>query len=194
LRICCRYVTPDYFNLTQLRLCQVAIPVFDGLLDNNNNKIVLDLLFTLALWHGLAKLRLHTNHTLNDLDLVTTNLGRDLRRFAKKTGESFVTRELPAEHAARGRRKKRAGAPKSALSGPKIKKFNLQTYKLHALGDYTRTIRQFGTTDSYSTQVVSAQAFVKHPGSYLTQGELEHRRVKRYYARTNKNKWTRQIS
>ena len=35
------------------------------------------------------------------------------------------------------------------------KTLNLQTYKLHALGDYTETIRQYGTTDSYSTQPVS---------------------------------------
>jgi hypothetical protein len=33
--------------------------------------------------------------------------------------------------------------------------FNLLTYKLHALGDYVKTIRLFGTTDSYSTQIVS---------------------------------------
>ncbi|KAJ3724782.1 hypothetical protein C8R42DRAFT_640705 [Lentinula raphanica] len=43
------------------------------------------------------------------------------------------------------------------------KLFNLNTYKFHALGDYPWTIRTFGTTDSYSTQL----------------SELEHRRVKR---------------
>jgi hypothetical protein len=35
------------------------------------------------------------------------------------------------------------------------KTFNLDTYKLHSLGDYANTIRQYGTTDSYSTQIVS---------------------------------------
>jgi hypothetical protein len=35
------------------------------------------------------------------------------------------------------------------------KGFNLNTYKFHALGDYTAAIRQFGTTDSYSTEIVS---------------------------------------
>ncbi|THG92874.1 hypothetical protein EW026_g8186 [Hermanssonia centrifuga] len=39
-------------------------------------------------------------------------------------------------------------------------------------------IRMFGTTDSYSTQT----------------GELEHRRVKRFYGRTNKQNFTRQIT
>ena len=37
----------------------------------------------------------------------------------------------------------------------KTKTFNLQTYKLHALGDYVEQIRLYGTTDSYSTQPVS---------------------------------------
>ena len=34
------------------------------------------------------------------------------------------------------------------------KAFNLNTYKFHSLGDYANTIRQYGTTDSYSTQLV----------------------------------------
>jgi len=33
--------------------------------------------------------------------------------------------------------------------------FNLCTYKLHALGDYVAAIARYGTTDNYSTQVVS---------------------------------------
>jgi hypothetical protein len=36
------------------------------------------------------------------------------------------------------------------------KMFNLETYALHSLGDYPNTIRQFGTTDSYSTEPVSS--------------------------------------
>jgi hypothetical protein len=36
------------------------------------------------------------------------------------------------------------------------KTFNLETYALHSLGDYPNTIRQFGTTDSYSTEPVSS--------------------------------------
>jgi hypothetical protein len=33
---------------------------------------------------------------------------------------------------------------------------NLHTIKLHFLGDYVQHIRTFGTTDSYSTQLVRA--------------------------------------
>jgi hypothetical protein len=35
------------------------------------------------------------------------------------------------------------------------KTLNLNTYKHHALGDYTSVIRRYGTTDSYSTESVS---------------------------------------
>ncbi|KAI0259134.1 hypothetical protein BC834DRAFT_974518 [Gloeopeniophorella convolvens] len=61
----------------------------------------------------------------------------------------------------------------------KDKQFKVHhTYKFHRLGDYPASIRTFGPSDNYSTQT----------------GELEHRRVKRFYARTNKNDYTQQIS
>lgn len=34
------------------------------------------------------------------------------------------------------------------------KPLNLNTYKNHSLGDYTEAIRRYGTTDSYSTEIV----------------------------------------
>ena len=46
-------------------------------------------------------------------------------------------------------------APGNSARKPKL--LNMKTYKYHALGDYVATIRQFGTTDSYSTQSVSLQ-------------------------------------
>jgi hypothetical protein len=45
----------------------------------------------------------------------------------------------------------------TAAPSPPIKKkktLKISTYKFHALADYVRTIRMFGTTDSYSTQTV----------------------------------------
>ena len=118
------------------------------------------MLFTLAEWHALAKLRLHTDTTIGWLEQCTTNLGAQLRRFQKHTCSFFATKELPKEEAARGRRrKKKTGsaaqpAPPAASGGPKTKLFNLIMYKLHALGDYVRMIKLFGTSDSYSTQAV----------------------------------------
>lgn len=248
------------------------MPVFEGLLPEQHDNDILSLLFTAAEWHTLAKLRLHTESTLDLLEQTTTQLGTQLRRFQSYTCSFFVTRELPKEEAARGRRQARkkptpmapaqsgSGGPPSRATrgrvgstrargrgvgrgrgqqldqqlvndgasntenpdlGPaeassrgrvapararghghgtgrgrgqgqqlpgltvpptnddtsnaeipnpapaeepnltskpakprKLKTFSLLTYKLHALGDYVRTIRWFGTSDSYSTQPV----------------------------------------
>ena len=45
-------------------------------------------------------------------------------------------------------------APPGGTAGKRLKSFSLQTYKVHALGDYVATIERFGTTDSYSTSTV----------------------------------------
>ncbi|RDB18275.1 hypothetical protein Hypma_000641 [Hypsizygus marmoreus] len=183
-------------------LLQCAIPVFEGLLPEPHNGEVLSLLFTFAEWHTLAKLRLHTDATLEFLEEATTQIGRQLRRFESFTCSMFATKELPKEEAARGRRqaqKKARTAPAATAAavpsvapstapstastteprtaGPstantaaplakpprKKKLFNLFTYKLHALGDYVRTIKWFGTTDSYSTQPVKSEALPYTP-------------------------------
>ncbi|KAJ6540207.1 hypothetical protein DFH09DRAFT_929737 [Mycena vulgaris] len=147
-------------------LLQCALPVFEELLDEPHNDIILDLLFTLAYWHALAKLRLHTDFTLSKLEEVTMFLGRQLRYLRRVTCAAFTTKELPGEEAARGRRnaKKAAAATAAGKSAPKaktssgIKVFNMETYKGHSLGDYMPTIRFFGTVDSYSTQPVGVVA------------------------------------
>ena len=105
-------------------------------------------------WHAYAKLRLHTEHTLASFEHITADLGILLRHFSVETCSAFKTTELPRERAARLRRA--ANTPGSVASGtaPKAKGFNLNTYKLHALGDYPQTIRERGTTDNYTTQRV----------------------------------------
>ncbi|KAI9445894.1 hypothetical protein H4582DRAFT_1803835, partial [Lactarius indigo] len=146
---------------------QCAIPAFGGLLDNKNNEVILNLLFELATWHALAKLRLHTESTVCELELSTTRLGRILRKFAKSTCEEFATFDLPSEEAARGRRtaaratrnptgstSQTTSKGKQKATQHKTRKFNMCTYKMHALGDYARCIRLFGETDGYSTQTV----------------------------------------
>ncbi|KAI0691329.1 hypothetical protein BC835DRAFT_1279354 [Cytidiella melzeri] len=149
-------------------ILQCCIPVFEGLLDEPFNAILLDLLWTLAVWHALAKLRMQTSSTLAHLDNATTALGKRLRLFKDKVCDHFATRELPRESAARGRRtaalaaKGQMGIDTSSdiadvatiLSGQHLKTFNLSTYKLHALGDYVSSIKQFGPSDNTSTQTV----------------------------------------
>jgi hypothetical protein len=115
----------------------------------------------MAHWHGLAKLHMHTDVTLALFSQVTTSLGNSLRVFKEKTCKMYATRELERERAARMRRQEKCMTKTSTRrkhnsSARQPKQLNLKTYKFHALGDYVRTIRQFGTTDSYSTQHVSS--------------------------------------
>lgn len=145
---------------------QCAIPAFDGLLPEPHNANILTLLGTCASWHALAKLRMHTDETLNLLDATTATLGKRLRHFQKFTCSAFKTHELKREAERRQRQHLRntVGSEGAATSestpqtARRPKTFNLQTYKLHALGDYSTCIRKFGTTDSYSTEPVNESA------------------------------------
>lgn len=118
-------------------------------------------MFDLATWQAYAKLRLHTEDTLDFFDSATVVLGKSVRKFQRTTCETYITMELPQEHAARGRRQAQLAAKQGALAvakggtRPKVKKLNINTYKFHALGDYPNTIRIRGTTDNYTTQPVS---------------------------------------
>ncbi|KIJ07352.1 hypothetical protein PAXINDRAFT_121100, partial [Paxillus involutus ATCC 200175] len=164
-------------------LLQCAIPAFEGLLPPAQDAVVMDLLFEMTTWLSFGKLRMHTETTLHFFDSCTTRLGQVLRRFRTDVCDEYDTRDLPKEAAARGRRTallaKKGIVPKTpGKSGPQRHTFNMSTYKLHALGDYVSSIWRFGTTDNYSTQ----------------PGELEHRRVKRFYARSGKNNFTRGIA
>ncbi|KAF7967740.1 hypothetical protein HWV62_33264 [Athelia sp. TMB] len=163
-------------------LLQCAIPVLDGLLPEPYNTEILTLLFVCSHWHALAKLRMHTDCTLDMLDEETTNLGTCLRSFAANTCEAYITHELPRETAARNRRKAKNGAktaaPSIANPSSKLKTYNLRTIKHHFLGDYARTIRMFGTTDSYTTE----------------PGELEHKTPKQRYVRTSGKEFVKQMA
>jgi hypothetical protein len=136
--------------LTDTQLNQCSIPAFEGLLPEPFNGMLLRLLYKAAEWHALAKLRLHTDATLNLLEVVTKEFGYLMRRFRDKTFDEFNTVELPRNSSKRG------CGPHSS----KKKTLNLNTYKFHALADYTTTIRLFGTTDSYSTLIVSLPCFI----------------------------------
>lgn len=135
------------------------MPVFEGLLPPEHEGIVQTLIFRLAEWHALAKLRLHTDETLALLDQALRRLSAQVRRFQRVTCAAFETKELPQESAQRQRRElnevQSGRRQRPARSSPLSKSFNINTYKFHALGDYSQMIKTFGTTDSYSTQVVS---------------------------------------
>jgi hypothetical protein len=154
------HIAPVIIFGTAEQSSQSAIPVFEDLLPQPHDKIVTTLLFKLATWHALAKLHLHTESTLRSLETSTKRLGAVIRRFNTVTCTAYVTKALPAEEAPHGRRKaalrvKRGSQLAAAKSQKGIKKFNLITYKFHALGDYPNAIRMFGTTDGFTTEIVS---------------------------------------
>jgi hypothetical protein len=100
---------------------------------------------------------MHSESTVTFLEQTFEKLSQKLRQFRHYTCATFNTVELPKERAARQRkatqRSETSNAPPES-SGARAKKFNLSTYKFHAMGDYVRTIRFFGTTDSYTSQIV----------------------------------------
>ncbi|EUC55133.1 hypothetical protein RSOL_093500, partial [Rhizoctonia solani AG-3 Rhs1AP] len=156
---------------------QCCIPCFQGLFPAPDDEEIITLLFTLAEWHALAKLRVHTPTTLDRLRAQTAALGRRLRRFEKDITPRYATVETDQEFELRSRReareliRRRAEATTSITQDATKRQtgFSLKTYKLHALGGYVDAIKMFGTTDSYSTQI----------------SELEHRRAKAKARRTN---------
>jgi hypothetical protein len=93
-----------------LQYRQCAITVFDGLLPEPHNRTITKLLFVLAHWHSMAKLRMHNDLTLAIMEEATTSLGRMLRTFSQKTCSAFATKELSREYNSRIRREGRKQA------------------------------------------------------------------------------------
>lgn len=142
----------------------------------------------------------YTESTLAHLDKLTSEIGLLMRQFRDVTCQDFTTFELPRETEARNRRKQSSekgmqGGLNSG-AGRKSKIFNLLIYKWHALADYVCTIRLFGGTDGFSTQIVSlvCNYCVLNASTSFFKGELAHRIVKRLYGLTNKRKATGQIA
>ena len=140
---------------------QCAIPVFDGLLPDHCNDSILELLFICAHWHGLAKLCLHLDNTLDIMDDMIVKLGSQFYEFCDRICPQFQTCELPHEvvaHQRHCRNKTTTLEETQQLNLARIhaKRHSIWilTYKYHLLGDYTSTICRFGTTDSYSTTTV----------------------------------------
>lgn len=71
------------------------------------------LLYRTAEWHGMAKLRMHTESSLALLDELTKEFGELMRKFRDSTCAKYSTVELPKEVAARRRRQNQRVAQKS---------------------------------------------------------------------------------
>jgi hypothetical protein len=152
--------------------------------------MVNELLFIMAHWHAMAKLRMHNDVTLAVLDATTVTLGQKLRAFRDVTCSAFATKELRREYNARIRRDAKRAASSThsnqATRGPDMtetqpqameqptaladhprqtlgrrsKALNLNTFKGHSLGDYADIIRTYGSSDSFSTEPVRGQSSI----------------------------------
>ncbi|KAJ3858876.1 hypothetical protein EV359DRAFT_68646, partial [Lentinula novae-zelandiae] len=149
-------------------LLQCAIPVFEGLLPEPFNTKLMTLLYRAAEWHALAKLRMHTEKTLDYMEFLTHDFGKCMCHFRDLTNKSFNTYETDCELTARLQRQQKKAASTSETSHPQPNQ---------GRHHYVPTIRWFGPADSFSTQI----------------GELAHRVVKKLYGLGNKKKDPRQI-
>lgn len=78
------------------------------------------------------------------------------------SGLTPITKQKKAKHTPRinltGKNKnQKTDAPQISEKRPSL---NLNTIKLHSIGDYPRTILRLGATDSYSTYMVSAILYI----------------------------------
>jgi hypothetical protein len=170
--------------------------VFDGLFPDEHQTHINDMLFVLAHWHGLAKLHMHTESTLAELEMTTGILGQQLRSFKDEICPAYKTKETQKEREKRIRQSTRKGKAGTVNTGRKWKTFNMNTYKIHALGDYVDHIRQFGSTNGFSTQLVCPSCYSPMGVWQMTmhQGEARHRVKKRQYAKTSKHRFEMQIA
>lgn len=141
------------------------MPAYEGLLPVEDDDNVADLLFELANFHALAKLRLQTTLTLDTLKSATKHLYDVMRKFDRETCAQYNTHETPNEAETRTRRDRKKAQAREAQPGdeerpaattmPRDVSFSVtSTYKYHCLGDYAEYIERSGPTDNYTTQVV----------------------------------------
>jgi hypothetical protein len=157
LQVC---FTDSIVDMHHLHLSECAMLVFEGLFPCDHDGIIQTLLYRFAQWHALAKLKLHSETTLTFLDETFQRLSRQLQKFRDFTCAAFTTVELPEEKAAR----ERSGVNNTndGSGSQKGKKFNMNTYEFHAMGDYLHSIQLFGTTDSFTSQIVHESLLYVH--------------------------------
>ncbi|KAG2069591.1 hypothetical protein BDR04DRAFT_1128772 [Suillus decipiens] len=132
-------------------ILQCAIPAFEGLFPGDHDTAVLSLLYQFAQWHALMKLRMHSESTITLFE----------ETFKKATKKLHKAQQSEISNA----------PPES--NGTRAKEFNLNTYKLYAMGDYVSTIRFFRTTDSFTTQIVCMDCIsTLHLSLTLASGSL----------------------
>ena len=133
------------------------MPCFEGLFGDEHDDSIQDVLFSTAAFHGFSKCRMHTDNSLNTYEGLTASLGHTMCQFTSTVCEDLKALPLAREEGARTSRCAKAHAcshshPRSQShsqthKSPQQKKFNMFTYKWHALGHYPNIIWNYGTLD-----------------------------------------------
>ncbi|KAJ7199372.1 hypothetical protein GGX14DRAFT_373179, partial [Mycena pura] len=151
---------------------QCQLPVVEGLFPEHQ-ELVLDVYFDLALFHAMAKMRMHTTSTVRDFGGITRQMCITVRKFQRDT-QNIKTYETDHEQTRRINRARKQAQEKAvrqaAVAGVeppsfqvslpaavlklKEKPLNLETYKWHSAADYPQAVVRKGTLDSFSTQHV----------------------------------------
>ena len=84
-------------------MSQCSTPAFEGLFPAKDDAIIKTLLFRLSEWHALAKLWMHSDDSLAQLNQALKRLAAKIQRFKRTTCDAFKTHELPSEAAAQYR-------------------------------------------------------------------------------------------
>ncbi|KZT60991.1 hypothetical protein CALCODRAFT_447836, partial [Calocera cornea HHB12733] len=158
-----RLVAQDYEDLLQARSCPddacCTIPVFEGLIPEPDNQLVMSLLYNLTLLHSLAKMCMVGGDTLERMDQVTTRLGHLMQRFQSETCVRYTTYELPKEDPVK---------PVNGSSGPQKRK------------------RGCNLTEERPDTAPVPKRPEGQAAKNARAGELAHRHVKEYYRRSSK--------
>jgi hypothetical protein len=145
-------------TLTHYDYFQVIIPAIEGLTADPHDSQITELLYQLATYHALAKLRIHTEDTLSCWESVIRQMTQSLRDFQATSTQSFKTKETTRERNARLKRTQGRVNRVEDSGGTLEKTLNLNTIKFHMIVDGPSCVRKFGTLDSYSTQIVSSNS------------------------------------
>lgn len=105
----------------------------------------------MAHWHGLAKLRMHHDLILDELDNLTKILGTRLRDFSQKTCVQFDAKELQREYNARVRREAKQAERASCQSETSTRPTNVSV-TLSQIGDPQQGIEAISTEEHGSEE------------------------------------------
>lgn len=108
---------------------------------------MLDMLFCAAKWLSYAKLHLHTDSTLKELEECTVQYGKLSRRIELETVDAGL-------HETARERKIRLKRQQAGNTTSQPAPAHLSTIKNHWKAHYSPSIRGYGTCDSWSTSMV----------------------------------------